>query len=417
MKRKHWFTLHSWAGIQFSLLFCFVLITGTFATISNDIDWLFNPAIRSSQSLSPAEINWPQMLNEAKKYCSDCPLLSLESSHDGWINPQTLALDPDGKRFRIFHDGRSGMITGEGDWFNSQRFFREIHRNLMLPSIIGISIVSIMLVPLIVALLSSLSVYKNWYKHFFRQPRFALPIRAKQTETQAKKRKNRKIWGELHKFVGLWSMWFIIVISLTGIWYFAELWGLKASYPPEITKSKLQEQLPVSALTSKRLGELYNIAQISNPKLTIYKILLPTISRPQVSKFQPYIVFQGQEEAMLVRDRGNHIALNVETGEILSSRKATELSMHARISEAADPLHFGTFYDGATRWLWFVFGVLLSGMTISGIYLWVNRVLSQQNIQNAGYMQTIWHAMKWVKWPSIVIISICLVLASYEIYR
>ncbi len=416
MKRKQWFSLHTWAGIQFSLLLCFILITGTLATISTDLDWLFNKSIRAESSVTPENVNWPELLTEAKKSCSMCTLLSIEIAHDDWITPQTLAVNEQGNRFRLFHNIHTSQVIGQGSWFNIQRFFRESHRNLMLPSIIGISIVSIMLIPLLVALISSMSVYKNWYKHFFKKPHFYLPKRDKQSIHDVQKRKYRKVWSELHKFVGLWSMWFIIIISLTGLWYFAELWGLRATYPAEAPPAETETVSPLPHLSAQRLDELLTIAHKVNPKLKIYKVLLPTVAMPNISKYRPYILFHGQEEAMLVRDRANHVALNIETGDVLSIRKATMLSLHARISEAADPLHFGTFLNSISRWIWFVFGLLLSGMTLSGIYLWVNRIMARTKLEQTGYSKPIWLGMAWMRWPSFIILLVYILLVLYEIF-
>ena len=43
-------------------------------------------------------------------------------------------------------------------------------------------------------------------------------------------------------------------------------------------------------------------------------------------------------------------------GAVLLRTDATDLSAHQRISEAADPLHFGTWGGLASKLVWFVFG-------------------------------------------------------------
>ncbi len=41
MKRV-WLDLHRWVGLKLSILLSFVLITGTLATVSHEIDWLLD---------------------------------------------------------------------------------------------------------------------------------------------------------------------------------------------------------------------------------------------------------------------------------------------------------------------------------------------------------------------------------------
>ncbi len=46
--RKRIFRLHSWIGIKLSILFFIVCLSGTLATLSHEMDWLFNPAVRAA---------------------------------------------------------------------------------------------------------------------------------------------------------------------------------------------------------------------------------------------------------------------------------------------------------------------------------------------------------------------------------
>ena len=44
--RRRLYHLHVWVGFQLAALVSLVLITGTFAVISNEIDWLLRPELR-----------------------------------------------------------------------------------------------------------------------------------------------------------------------------------------------------------------------------------------------------------------------------------------------------------------------------------------------------------------------------------
>ncbi|MDX5331144.1 MAG: PepSY domain-containing protein, partial [Caulobacteraceae bacterium] len=38
-----WWEVHQWVGLKFSILLSFILLTGTLATLSHEIDWLLRP--------------------------------------------------------------------------------------------------------------------------------------------------------------------------------------------------------------------------------------------------------------------------------------------------------------------------------------------------------------------------------------
>ena len=46
LNKKFFYTIHSWLGIQLSILFFILCFSGTLATLSREMDWLFQPDIR-----------------------------------------------------------------------------------------------------------------------------------------------------------------------------------------------------------------------------------------------------------------------------------------------------------------------------------------------------------------------------------
>lgn len=78
MTQKKWFTLHHWAGFHLSLLLSFVLLTGTFATISTDLDWLANSAMQAENNVPKDKIiNWPKLLNAVNQHYPNETILSI----------------------------------------------------------------------------------------------------------------------------------------------------------------------------------------------------------------------------------------------------------------------------------------------------------------------------------------------------
>jgi uncharacterized iron-regulated membrane protein len=85
-------------------------------------------------------------------------------------------------------------------------------------------------------------------------------------------------------------------------------------------------------------------------------------------------VVQGQASAILVRQRANAVELDPVSGAVLRTLNAEDLGVHHRLAEMADPLHFGTFWGLSSKLLYFVFGVILSGLSLSGVYIFSRRI-------------------------------------------
>ncbi|MEM6542230.1 MAG: PepSY-associated TM helix domain-containing protein, partial [Bacteroidota bacterium] len=57
--KKNLFSIHGWLGLNTGLLLFVICFSGTFATLSNEIDWLLNPEIRVKEKEAP--IAWDAM--------------------------------------------------------------------------------------------------------------------------------------------------------------------------------------------------------------------------------------------------------------------------------------------------------------------------------------------------------------------
>lgn len=386
-KRSLWWRVHQWAGLQLSLFLAFILATGTIASLSHEIDWLLTPAMRvAPQQSSPA--SWGRLTTSAHEAAGDARIEWIYAPSEPWFAVEAVAVRSNGNRFRIQIDPWTAQVRGLTPWFNAQRLFRELHRSLMLPTAIGVPIVTALAFPLLASVVTAFWVYKKWWRGFFRVPR------------RRKDRRNdgRRFTGDLHRFVGLWSLWFVALIGITGVWYFAEKMGGAAPVP------RPPEVLAPAQASGARLDALVTKAWYAFPDLRVTSIGFP--------KGQPGgVVVMGQAKALLVRERANAVMLDPDRQAVVDVVRGEELSLHQRISEAADPLHFGAWGGLPSRIVWFLCGAALTGLAVTGVLIYALRLRQDAAARrNGGVLAAMWRGMGVMAWPSLALLIVALAL-------
>lgn len=389
MSKQFWFKIHSWVGIKLALLTCFILITGTFAVVSNEIDWLTNSAMRAD--VSSHTMQWQAIYDSANRMKPEDSIAWVARPKEPWFAAEVIMRGADGERYRLFFHPETAQYQGDGRWYNWQRFFRMTHRHLMMPSQIGITIVCLVGLFIFMSGISGILIYKRWWRDFFRKPRTHNP---------------KLFWHDIHRVMGLWSMWLLFILCITGVWYLLEIWGLRAQFPKDAKPVSVQAQTIAVQPQTDIIGRIIAKAKETRPELDITSLRLP-------NRANQGIVVQGYDDTILVRERANNLVFDPVSGDLLSVRYASEQMAHVRISEAADPLHFGTFGGLATKLIYFVFGIILSGLAIAGTYLYGMRQLRAprgEKVAAQNYWRAFWLGQgKW-RWLSVLLLTICTAL-------
>lgn len=379
----------------------FIFCTGTLAVVATEIDWLIQPAMRVAPSTHLA--SWGEMAAAAKREYPTWTLQSLNAPHASRFTAQAVMRRPDGQRSLVWVDPSNARVTGNTTWWSAQRWLRDTHRHLLLPVVYGVPIVIAISVPLLLAFFSSFFICKQWWRGFIVWPR---------------KGKPRLLWGDIHRLVGVWSLAFMALVGATGAWYFVESLGGKAPPLPQIILPKSNG--PQVSLIASEVDLAVANARKSWPGWIITSI------RPSADGSA--MLFYGRADGWLVRDRANAVGVNLKTGEILGRRAGVELGGHQRLSEMADPLHLGSFGGWPVRWLWFVFGLMLSSLPITGAFLYGIRVaeglrVAQRKGLNStqggdrGPWRLAWQRMGRWRWALGGVLGIWVALALLRIIK
>lgn len=353
--RQRLYRIHAWIGLNLGLLLFAICFSGTAAVFSAELMWLSDPALRVSAPAPDARaVTWQAMHDAAAQAH---PLGRVAYLHaprgERWAAAATVAYSPQDFR-TVLIDPYTGVVQGHRSDFSLASFLRIFHKQLyVVPSVHGMHgtlITGALAIPLLVTVVAGLLSVSRWWHALV---------------TLRVGRSPRLFWSDLHRASGLWSLLVALLLCLTGIWYLAEiLLDRSGVFPDEIRPTRLQAeqigQRPAD-LMPLDLDRAAALARAAYPALVIDDIRLP--ARPDDT-----LGFTGQAEAWWVRDRANGVELDPYSGAVLKIRRGTALPALERWAETADPLHFGTFGGLATRILWLMAGLGLSGGILAGLY-------------------------------------------------
>lgn len=368
-----WWHVHQWVGLKLAIFMSFVCFTGTLAVLSSEIDWLLQPTLRVAPATVEGEPRWERIAQAAAEW-PGAETVSYLSAPVASAFAATAVVERADGTLRILHiHPTTGEVQGEATWVGAQRVLRNMHRHLNLPIKYGVPLVCTLAFLLLVSVVTSFVVYKKWWRGFFK------PVRWRDARTA---------WGDLHRLAGVWSLWFVLLIALTGVWYFVEELGLDAPVPDRAAAATPLEPGAPAADFGANLAA----ARRALPGLRIERVLLPQEPGDTYR-------FQGQLTAVLVRERSNSVATDPATSRVLGVLRGEELTAHQRISEMADPLHFGYFGGYWTKIPWFLFGLLMTGLSVSGIAIYGLRV--GRSLPRGSALRNAWRGMGAWRWIAL----------------
>lgn len=354
MSRRRWFDWHSWTGITAGLLLFVVCWTGTFATLSREIDWLLDPAQRVQPAAQRASFG--QIADAAQRAHPQATVSWISAPLYARSAAEVVMDAPGGGSLRVWVDPYRARVQGTTTYFNVQRFFRSLHMSLFDwgGSGAGYYVVCALSLLLLVSLVTSLVFYKRWWRGF---------------ATLKTGRGLRVLLSDAHKLAGVWSLWFVVVIAVTGGWYLFEM--ARWQIDPEGSQGQFTVPAPPDlAAAPARMDIDTLVARV--------RALRPTLEVRNISVGEDG-AFQadGQDTHLLVRDRANVVHLDGRTGALLRDQHAHDLDAYWRWSDTADPLHFGDFGGLPTKLVWCVFGLLMTGLCLTGAYLHYQRIVAR----------------------------------------
>lgn len=380
-----WWHIHQWVGLKLAIFMSFICLTGTLAVVSHEIDWLITPSLRVAP-VSEAP-HWGRIAVNAAAQPGVAEIRYIAAPTASAFAARVAIKRTDGELGYLHAHPLTGEIQGATGFVDAQRVLRNLHRHLNLPAKIGIPIVASLSILLAISVITSMIVYKKWWRGFFH------PIRTRDART---------FWGDLHRLAGVWSLWFVALIAVTGIWYLVESLGGQA---PPLPSTKIAAREAPLRDVAARLDASVNAARAADPALVIQNIRFPT------AKSGAFVI-EGQKAAWLVRPRANAVWTDAATAEVRLVTDGRALGVHERISEMADPLHFGTIAGYWTKIPWFLFGAALTLLSVSGVAIYGSRIAREHRAAARSIWVLAWQGMGIWRWPATLAVAIGLYMIA-----
>lgn len=176
----------------------------------------------------------------------------------------------------------------------------------------------------------------------------------------------RILFSDLHKFIGILSVVFNLILGFTGAWWnLSHLIGhLFEEDPP--TETKTADPLPPREWAS--IDAMMNVARNRIAGFTTHYLSFPQAADGTVS-------LHGQHGGAgpLRGLYGSHVDFDPGTGSVREVHDLREDSIWAQVHDSFMPLHYGTFGGWPIRILWSLGGLAPGLLAVSGFVIWRSR--------------------------------------------
>lgn len=355
------YLIHSFVGLKLSLLLTVVLFTGALAVFQQELDWLIYPEMRSEAQAQ--RLNSGELLDRLQAAYPDSGMFFFRTSENyPHLNAYARFINPEGSWRHAWVDPYSGEVKGDTVLLSVGQFLGLLHATLFLPAI-GNSLVNALGLFVLLSLISGILCFPKFWRYFLKKPRTG----------------NMRVFLiDLHKLIGLWSLWIVLIMGVTGSWWFYQNPFVSHLGAPKIvddypTKPLLSHEDLASFGANGAPARLSAAEIVSKVRLAFPDLQINLINTPEHNA-DPYEVVGNSGDILLSEWRGDRIIVHPYSGEIVAVFPAEDLNFIQRTDLAMRPLHYGTWaergaQDVVVKLFYFVGGLAMTFLSVSGLII------------------------------------------------
>ncbi len=343
--------LHDWSGLVIGWLLLAVALAGSLSVFREEIGSWARPEVTRTAAdpvaATQAAVDW------LSHHAAASPAWYLQPADSRASTTQAIWLQGGDYVTRAL-DPRTGSPDGIRDTLGGN-FFDRLHFELQLPYPWGRILSGSAAILMVLAILTGIVAHRRLFADFFT----------------FRPNKGQRSWLDAHNMLGVAALPFHLLIAFTGAVTLANLlmpWGALAGYQGDMAAIR-HDLYPAEVLrsVSGRPGPLAPIAPLLHEAERRFAGHIGQIAVLNPGDRAAVVTITRAEDDRIAIE-SHAISFDGVTGRILAEH--VEHRPALATFNALYGLHLGRFADGVTRWLYFLSGLMLSGVIGSGLILW-----------------------------------------------
>lgn len=347
--RKRLWQLHSWLGLFAGLGLVVIGLSGSLLVFREELESLVHPELVRVEPAASGRLSFDALLAHAQRQLPAHEIAGWLPRHDDphladllYVIPhgtnewQIATLDP--YTGRLLASPRDGTDTLTGVLLELHYTFFADHAGMIVTGLLALA-------------LCTLGVTGVWlYREFWKN---LLTLRWG--------RGARILFSDLHKFIGITSVAFNLLLGFTGAyWNLTHVIGEELAGLPEQPRMERRlypDSLSLDALAADAAQRLpgFRANYLSLPFAPDGGITLWGAFEPRGPLDGPY---------------GSQVFYDEKTGAHKSTTDLRQAGLWTRIVDTFVPLHYGTFGGLPVKLLWCLGGLTPGTLAVSGFFIW-----------------------------------------------
>jgi uncharacterized iron-regulated membrane protein len=354
--RKALFQIHMWAGIALSIYVVVIAISGAVLVFEDELTATTLPSrLNAYDPRDLAAI--PDVIHRFRDACSGCVATFLTTPSLAVPAYQIRATDASHRELAFVADPVTGAIFGQPrTWVT---WVHDLHLYLLLGSARGVQINGIGAAALFLLSLTGIFLWWAGLRNWSRGLRVSL-------------RHNwRRINFDVHHAIGFWTLAIVCWWAISGV-YFAWYRQVSAVVNAISPLQGMNAPSPLPAMSSSTRASLTAIiaaAQHASPQGRLFGISDPSlVGATTFAQMDLRAPGDFSHRDIITLDTSNARVLSIwHYGKNRTLGDWIMWSMH--------PLHFGTLWGMTFKILWFLLGLTLAVLSVTGVLMYWNRWL------------------------------------------
>jgi uncharacterized iron-regulated membrane protein len=355
--RRALFQIHLWAGIFLALYVFIIALTGAILVFEDEFTATTLPS--TLHPYDPAHTaSIPQVMNSFLRTCPSCTVSNINTPSAPVPAYRLRATDTDHHALNFVADPVTAAIHAQPR--NWVEWIHDLHVNLLLGDAHGVQINGVGAIILLILAVTGIVLWWPGLKHWSRGLGMSF-------------RHNwRRINFDAHNAIGFWTLLIVSWWAISGIyfgWYRQVVAAVNFVSPLRGMNSPSLPPLPPTGAARASLESILAAARKASPQGRLFALSDPSLITPVVYA------------QMDLRDPGDFSHRDIVTIETRTARALTvwhygqNHSLGDWFIWSMHPLHFGTLWGLPFKILWFLLGLALAVLSITGLLMYWNRYL------------------------------------------